>query len=91
MVLAQEHLGEISHSQAVYEALVCGGQKLQAVKRSREGIHASEDCCFQEGLAEVLVYMEQDDLTVTPADANLVGCHSLDTFDALCANILGKD
>jgi hypothetical protein len=47
--------------------------------------------CLKEGLAEVLVYMEENYLTVSPTNAYLIAGNGLDGLDALSADILGKD
>jgi hypothetical protein len=52
---------------------------------------ASENLCLKQCLTEVLVNVEQHNLSISTSNANLVVSYSLDTLNALSADILSEN
>jgi hypothetical protein len=54
-------------------------------------VDRTEDLSLEKGLAEILIYMKEDDLAVTTADTDLICSDSYDVLDTLGAYILSED
>ena len=91
MIFCQQHLGEIADSQSVDKTLIGCGEHLNAVLTSTETLDTSVELTLHQRLAEVLVNVEEHNLTVTTSNAYLVICNSLDSFNTLSANRLAED
>lgn len=54
-------------------------------------MNGAEDLSFQQGLAEILINMEEDDLTITTSNTNLIIGYCDYALDALSTDVLGKN
>ena len=54
-------------------------------------MNGSENLSFQQGLAEVLINMEKDYLTITTSYTNLIIGNCYDALDALSTDVLGEN
>ena len=91
MVLTEEHFGEIRDPHPIDEPLISGSQDLNAILTRREPMNASKQLGLKQGLAELLIHMEEDDLSVTSSNADFISSDCLNALDTLSADILGKD
>lgn len=91
MIFCQQHLREVADSQSVNETLIGCGKHLNTILTSTETLNTSIELTLHQGLAEILVNVEQHNLTVTTSNAYLVIGNCLDSFNTLSANRLTED
>ena len=91
MVLCQKHLSEVTHSNPVQKAFACSGQELHAVSTGAQTLDASVQLALEQGLAEVLVDMEEHYLPVSTSYTDLVVCNRCNLLDTLRTHRLRED
>mmetsp|Transcript_16438 Transcript_16438/g.27882 ORF Transcript_16438/g.27882 Transcript_16438/m.27882 type:complete len:382 (-) Transcript_16438:473-1618(-) len=91
VVLREQHLAEVADPDSIEEALVGGRQHLHAILTRAEALDRAVELRLHERLAEILVDVEEHDLAVAAAHADLVLGHRLDVLDALGADRLAED
>jgi hypothetical protein len=91
MVLSKKHLCEVTDSKSIEETLICGSQHLHSILTCAKTLDTAIELSSHQALAEVLINMEQHNLSITTSNADFVMSYSLNAFDTHCANRLTEN
>lgn len=87
MVLNEEHLREVIHSDTVDETSVRGRQQLQTIGRSTKTVHSAKQLGAGQHLRLIVIDAEKDDLTVTAANNDLISSHGFDRLNTFGTSV----
>lgn len=91
MVFGKQNLGEVTHSNSVHETLVCSCEHLNSVKRCWKSYNSSIELALKKRLAEVLVNMEKNNLSISSSNTDFVVSDCVNALDSLGTNWLREN
>lgn len=91
MVFSKKHLREITDSYSIKETLRSGSKSLNSILTWAKALDASIKLGLHQWLTEILVDMEQNNLSITTTHTNFVVGDSLNIFDSLSTYRLSKN